>query len=391
MKYDFSTRHDRSKVGAYKYVEMQTNYPDIPADTVPFSMADMEFKNPPPVVEGIKNYVDRSTLGYCDATAEFRAACCDFQKRWHDWDIAPEWLLPIPGVLPGLFAVIQELTQPGDGIIYFSPVFGWFKNGAAMNERVPVPCSLLTEDRNFSINFEQFEKLAQNPANKAVIFCNPHNPTGHVWTEEELRRVAEICYENDLLLISDEVHADLVMPGYHQIAMGALDTKYHDNLVVCIAPSKTFNAAGMQAANLVIPNEAKRQAVYGRLCRNGLFVLTALGYESCRIAYSECDEWLKQCIAQIWENHLALKEYVAKNMPGVKVFDLEATYLQWMDFAKVVPDHATLAEKLHKACVIMDQGTDFGPEGDRFERMNLACPKPILMAALERMKKVLYE
>ncbi len=390
MKYDFETLLDRSSVGSYKYVEMQENYPDIPGDTVPFSMADMEFKNPPEVVEGIKKYVDTYTLGYCTATDRFKKACCDWQQRRHGWHVEPEWLVSVPGVLSGLFAVMQELTKPGDGIIYFSPVFGWFKNGAVMNGRKPVPCSLFHGDREFDIDFESFEKLAADPGNSAVIFCNPHNPTSHVWSEADLRRIAEICYKNGLLLISDEVHADLVMPGFHQIARGSLDPKYLDNMVVCIAPSKTFNMAGAQAANLVIKDPEKREAVGKRLWANGIFMLTALGYEACRIAYEEGDEWLDQCIQYVWENHKALKEYMAENMPEVRVFDLQATYLQWLDFGKLVKNHDELKEKLHKARVIMDQGTDFGPEGTCFERMNLACPRRVMMDALSRMKEALY-
>lgn len=391
MRYDFETLTDRSSCGAYKYMEMHELYPDIPKTTVPFSMADMEFQNPPELRNALKEYIDSYTMGYCGATAGYLKAVSDWQKNRHGWEVKPEWIIPIPGALPGIFAVMQEFAEKGEGVIYFSPVFGWFKGGAELNQRKPVPCSLKENQGKLEIDYDQFEALAADPNNKIVLLCNPHNPTGHIWNRENLTRIADICLKHDLILVSDEVHADLIMPGYHQISMGAMDEKYRDNLIVAIAPSKTFNSAGMQAANLVVFRQDWKARLMRRLQSNGVFTLTALGFVTLETVYNQCGGWLDQCIEYVWENHKLLKDFVTKRMPGVVAFDLEATYLQWMDFRAVVKTHEELKEKLHKAQVIMDQGTDFGPEGDRFERMNLACPRHVLLDALERMAKALYD
>ncbi|MBR6207747.1 MAG: pyridoxal phosphate-dependent aminotransferase [Oscillospiraceae bacterium] len=391
MTYDFETLIDRSHAGSFKYTEMQMNYPDVPAGVVPFSMADMEFANAPEILRTLKQYLDTYTLGYCWQTEEYLNAVCSWQKKRHGWEPRGEWILPITGALPGLFGAIQEFSKPGEGVIYFSPVFGWFKGGAELNGRKAVPCSLRRDGDTFAIDFERLEELAADKNNRIVLLCNPHNPTGHIWSREDLARVADICMKHDLLLISDEVHADLVMPGYELTSMGAMGDPYRDNLIVCIAPSKTFNTAGMQAANLVIFRPDWKERMTRRLQSNGMFNLTALGYVTVRAAYEYGGEWLDQCIQYVWENHRALKAFAAEHLPGVKVFDLQATYLQWMDFSAVVKDHEELKEKLHKAWVIMDQGPDFGPEGNCFERMNLACPRRVLMAALERLAEVLYE
>lgn len=385
MAYDFETLIDRSDCGAFKYVEMQENYPDLPRDTVPFSMADMEFKNAPCILEALHHYLDTYTLGYCWQTEGYLNAVCGWQKRRHGWEPKPEWILPTTGALPGIFGAIQEFTKPGEGVIFFSPVFGWFKGGAALNGRTPVPCPLNCADGSFTIDFDRLEELAADPHNRMVLLCNPHNPTSHVWTEEDLTRVADICLKHGLLLFSDEIHADLVMPGARQISMGCLDERYRDHLIICVAPSKTFSTAGMQAANLIIFRKDWKDRMTRRLQANGIFNLTALGYVTVQAAYEKGDSWLDECIAYVWENHKLVKDFMAEHLPQVRVFDMEATYLQWLDFSPVVSSHEELKERLHHAGVIMDQGPDFGPEGVCFERMNLACPRRVLKAALERM------
>jgi len=385
LSYDFETLIDRSECGSFKYVEMQGNYPDLPRDTVPFSMADMEFRNAPEILAALREYLDRYTLGYCWQTDGYLEAVCNWQTRRHGWTPKPEWILPISGALPGLFGIIQEFSEPGEGVIYFSPVFGWFKGGTELNGRKAVPCGLQLEDGVFRIDFDALEALAGDPQNKIVLLCNPHNPTSHVWSREDLARIADICAAHDLLLVSDEVHGDLIMPGADYTSMGAMDEKYRDRLIVCVAPSKTFNTAGMQAANLVIFREDWKQRMVRRLQSNGMFNLTALGYVTVQAAYEKGGRWLDECIAYVWENHRMLKAFLAEHLPDVKVFDMEATYLQWLDFSKLVKDHQELADRLHRAAVIMDQGPDFGPEGACYERMNLACPRRVLKAALERM------
>lgn len=384
MKYDFETITDRSLGCSHKWKESRKECPDLPPDTVPFSMADMEWKNAPAIVDGVVDFLRAFPLGYSGIPSSYLSAVQGWMLKRHQWKIDTDWILPAPGVLPGLFAAIQEFTQPGNGILYFSPVFGWFCNGTVMNERIPVPCSLYREDGTYAINFEAFERAAENPQNKALIFCNPHNPMGHVWSESDLRHVYEICKAHDLLLISDEIHSDLVMPGFRQISFGHICADY-SKLIICTAPTKTFNLAGMQVGNLIIPNAEMRQRMQMRLCRNGLFTLNPLAFRACEIAYTQCDEWLDACIDQVWKNHIALKAFLAEQLPEVGVSEMQATYLQWLDFRALEADAEKLKERLYRVGVVMDHGPEFGPEGVGFERMNLACPQQILIKALERI------
>jgi len=384
LKYDFETITNRSLACSHKWNELRRECPELPPDTVPFSMADMEWKNAPAIVEGVADFLRSFPLGYSGIPDSYLQAVQGWMSKRHQWEIDTQWVVPVPGVLPGLFAALQEFTQPGNGILYFSPVFGWFCNGTAMNERKPVPCSLCREDGSYAIDFRAFEQAAANPKNKALIFCNPHNPTGHIWMEADLIRIYEICKAHDLLLISDEIHSDLVMPGFKQISFGQICADY-PKLIVCTAPTKTFNLAGMQVGNLIIPNAEARQRMQLRLCRNGLFTLSPLAYKACEIAYTQCDEWLDECITYVWSNHQALKSFLAKHLPEVGVSELQATYLQWLDFRALEPDAEKLKARLYQAGVVMDHGPEFGPEGVGFERMNMACPQKILMDALERM------
>lgn len=384
MGFDFETIIDRSEGCSYKWMEMRKECPELLRGTVPFSMADMEWKNAPAIVEGVTDFLRRYPLGYSGTPDSYLRAVQKWMARRHRWEIDTQWVLPIPGVLPGLFAAIQEFTKPQDGIIYFSPVFSWFRSGAAMNERVPVPCSLFREDGTYAIDFDAFEKAAAEAHNTALIFCNPHNPIGRVWSESELRQVYEICRANDLLLITDEIHSDLVMPGFRHVSFGEICGEY-PKLIVCTAPSKTFNLAGMQAGNLIVPNAALRERLRSRLARNGLFTLNPLAFKACEIAYDQCEDWLDACIGQIWENHKALRSFLAERLPEVRASELQATYLQWLDFRALEPDAEQLKARLLAVGVVMDHGPEFGPEGTGFERMNLACPQKTLVDALERM------
>ena len=230
MTYDFTTMSDRARVASAKYKDMFALKKDVPEDIVPFSMADMEFKNAPEIVEAIKEYVDTYPLGYVYATEDYLNALKNWMKTRHDRDIETDWIHPIPGVVCGIDAAILSLTEPGDGIVYCSPVFGLFKMGIEGHGRRALASSVLWDGENWQMDFEDIEKKAADPKTTAMIVCNPHNPLARVWTEEELRRLGDICVKNDLVLISDEIHGDLTMPGYELCSFLNLSEELNERL-----------------------------------------------------------------------------------------------------------------------------------------------------------------
>ena len=390
MNYDFETVVNRFKVGASKYEQMLGWNSDVSEDIVPFSVADMELKNPPEIIEGLKKYIDKIILGYAGPTTEYTSAVCGWMKTKHNWDVNPEWIVQSSGVVSAFYSAIKALTNPGDGVIIMSPCYYPFYSAIELNDRKVVKNPLINTGETYIVDYDDLEEKTRDPRNKILLFCSPHNPVGRVWKKEELEKIADICLRNDVLIISDEIHFDLIMPGYKHTVFATISEEVANNMIICTAPSKTFNLAGMQTSNIIIPNKKIRDTYIKQVKTNGSFNLNILGYEACRIAYTECGEWLDEVIELIYHNHLELKKFMSENLPEVKVYDLEGTYLQWMDFNAYGLNKDELEKIMHfDAKVFFDEGYVFGEEGNGFERMNIACPTNVMMAALERLKDVL--
>jgi aminotransferase/cystathionine beta-lyase len=386
MKYDFTTVLNRRNTGSAKYEQMLGWNPNVSENTIPFSVADMELKNPPEIVDGLKQYISDNILGYTVPTKEYNNAVCGWMEKRHGWQIKPEWIIGSAGVVGAFFSAIKAFSNPGDGIIIMTPVYYPFFNAIKKNNRTLVENELINTGDNYIIDFEDLEAKAKDPKNKILLFCSPHNPVGRVWTEEELNKVAKICLDNDVLIISDEIHFDLVMPGFKHTVFAKVSDEAANNMIVCTAPSKTFNLAGMHTSNIIIPNEDIRKKYLAEVESNGFFSLGILGYKACEIAYTQCEGWLDELIALIHHNHLVLKDYFAKNLPEVKVYDLEGTYLQWIDFRPLGLEKDELENLMHmEAEVFFDEGYVFGEAGSGFERMNIACPTHVMVEGLERV------
>lgn len=390
MKYDFETLVNRHYTGSAKYEQMRAWNPDVPEGIVPFSVADMELKTPPEIVESLKNLLDEHILGYTIPTPAYLDAVCHWMKERNGWEIRPEWIVGSTGVVSAFFAAVRAFSNPGDGVIVMSPVYYPFYYAMERNGRRIVKSPLIHTGETYLIDFEDLERQAKEEKNKVLIFCSPHNPVGRVWTREELVRVAEICRRNHVLVVSDEIHSDLIMPGYRHTVFATLSQVDADNVIVCTAPTKTFNLAGLQVSNIIIPNPSIRRRFNAEMESQGAFSLNVFGYRACETAYRECREWLEELLRHIKKNHLELKRYMAANLPEVKVYDLEGTYLQWMDFNSLGWDKAELERFLHQeALVFFDEGYVFGDEGSGFERMNLACPTWVMMEGLERLHQAI--
>lgn len=384
--YDFKTTPDRRDLGSIKWEQMLQWKPDVSADIIPFTIADMELKNPPEIVQGLKDYLDTAVLGYTQPTAGYLSAVCGWMKRRHGWTIRPEWICGSQGVVSAFFTAIKAFSAPGEGVIIQTPVYYPFYKAIESNGRALVKNPLKFDGQRYGIDFEGLERAASDPNNKILLFCSPHNPVGRVWTQEELTKVGEICLAHNILIISDEIHFDLVMPGYKHTVFATISDKLADTMIVCTAPSKTFNLAGLQTSNIIIPNAALRSRFASEQESEGFSCLGILGYKACEIAYTQCETWLEQLLSLVSHNHEVLKFYIEKKIPDVKVFDLEGTYLQWMDFRGLGMDKDRLEQFLHaEAELFFDEGYVFGEEGAGFERMNLACPTKKVLDGIERL------
>ena len=385
MAYDFTTLPDRWDAGAFKYLEMQKKKPDVSRDAVPLSVADMEFLDPPQVVEGLKDYLDHNVLGYTGPTDAYFAAVQSWMERRHGFRPKKDWFITSPGIVPALFELVKALTVPGDGVLMLSPVYHPFRFCAQEQGREAIFCPLIERERTYDIDFELFEKLCAQPRVKLFLLCSPHNPVGRIWTRDELLRLSDICLKHGVLMVADEIHGDLILPGYTFVSVGTLPEQYVKNAILCTAPSKTFNLAGMQCSNLFVADEGLRAKVK----KEGHYpTLTALGYESCRLAYDRAEPWLDELLTVLGENKKLMEAYLAQNVPEIKPFELMGTYLMWLDCRALGLHKDGLEKAMIDGELFFDEGYIFGEEGAGFERLNLACPTWVLQKALDKLAAV---
>lgn len=346
----------------------------------------MEFKNAPEIIEGLKEYVDSAIYGYTEATKKYYDSVCSWMERRHEYKIEPEWIVEFSGVVPALHTIVQALTNVNDGVIVMPPVYYPFYKAIKGHERRIIENKLIYNEGKYSINFEELEEEASREDTKLIILCNPHNPVGRVWTRDELKKVGEICIRNNVLIVSDEMHFDLIMKGNKHTIFSAISKEFKDNSILCTAPSKTFNLAGLQTSNIIIANKKIRDIVKKEREKSGVFKLNTFGYKACELAYTKSENWLDELLKILNENRKFVEEFFNKNIPEIKVIPLEGTYLQWLDFRGLESDYIKLQEFMQKeAKLFLDEGYIFGKEEEGFERINIACPKHVLQKALNRL------
>lgn len=383
MKYDFVTAPERRNTGSTKWKAMETSGIELPKDCVPMSVADMELKIAPEIVAGLQKYIAEVVPGYTSPTHRYWEAVLSWMQERHNYHFEPSQVVITPGVVTALFAAVQALTEPGDGVIVFTPVYGPFYRAIQENDRTIASCPMIVADGYYSIDFEKYETLAANPKNKLLLFCNPHNPTGRVWRREELERVEKIARKNDLYVVSDEIHQDIVFPGYEHTVYHNLSEEARDHAIVCTSASKTFNIAGLQCSNIIIPNDEMRhkfEAAIGKLALHGA---NSLGMEATRIGYAEGGAWLDAFLDHVLKNEQYVLDFLEKHDLPIEAHPLEGTYLLWVDMRGYGMTQEELIAFCAKTCHIFPtSGTFFGNEGEGFVRINLACPRKTLETTL---------
>ena len=392
VEYDFDAFVDRSGTDSLKWEFMQNLEPSAGPGTLPFWVADMDFACAPAIVAALKKRVERNIFGYSskEGPAYYDAVCGWFRRRF-GWDIDRADIFYSPGVVPALAFLIELLTKPGDGVIIQRPVYYPFSNMIAGHGRAIVNNALVSHGGRYEMDYADLEAKARDPRNKLLILCSPHNPVGRVWTRLELERLGRICLDNGVMIVSDEIHGDLVRVGQTQIPLVTLFPKEKNRIVTATAPSKTFNLAGLQLSNIVIHDpELKagwKRYVEGEL---GLGLSNCFAITATEAAYTEGEDWLDALRGYLDGNIAFMADFFARRLPGVRFFPPQGTYLAWADLRGYgLPE----AELLHDFCVeggaLLEAGSLFGPEGEGFVRINVACTREILGKGLEGMARVL--
>lgn len=383
--YDFHRNIDRLNTASVKWGLTKDLFGS--EDILPMWVADMDFEPPKEVGEALKMRIDHGIFGYTYVPPTVGEAIQAWLKKRHQWDIDPAWLLYSPGVVPSIGIAIQALTNPGDKVLLQSPVYTPFFNMIKNNGRVVVNSPLEMRDNTFHINMGDFEeKLKEGP--KLFLLCNPHNPGGKVWKKEELERIAELCLQYDCKIISDEIHSDLIYEPNRHVPIAALNEKYKEHVITFIAPSKTFNLAGLQASAAIIPNKEMRRAFQATQGRLGISSLNTFGIIGMETAYRYGEGWLEELLPYLKENMLTAKQYIEENIPNISVMEPDGTYLLWLDCRKLgLTDEEIKEALLKKGKLGLEPGPKYGTGGEGFVRMNFACTRDTLMEGLERLKK----
>ena len=358
------------------------------ADLLPLWIADMDFKSAPAILEALQKRLHHGIFGYTEMPPLFYNAVTNWWKKRYNFKVEKEWLVPVPGVIMALSAAIESLSKKGDKIILQSPVYNHFYMSILNSGREILENKLLYNDGNYAIDFEDLAQKASQPDVKLMIISNPHNPVGKVWSRDELQKIGDICLQNNVIVISDEIHADLVFGENVHIPFASLGEIYSTNSVTLGSPSKSFNLAGLQVGYFFSQNNTLKTAVDSSLKLMGMELLNLFAIEALIAAYEESEQWLDALKVYIYQNYLLLKEFIETHLPTVKVIPLESTYLVWLDCSAITKSSDELAKQLlDEQQLWINSGTMYGSGGEGFIRINIATSAKVLQSGLERLKK----
>ena len=385
VTYDFDRIVDRRNTDCLKYdFAVQRGRPK---DVLPFWVADMDFSIAQEIEDALVKRCQHGIFGYSEATDGYFAALQNWYLKHFNWQVQRPWLIKTPGVVFALAMAVKAFTEPGDGVLVQQPVYYPFTEVIRDNDREVVNAPLALVNGHYEIDFADLEQKLANPKVKLMFLCSPHNPVGRVWTKEELLKVGDLCLKYNVITVSDEIHSDFVWDDNAHTPFATLGEEYQQNCIVCTAPSKTFNLAGLQVSNIFIPNQKLRRAFRKQIDAAGYSQLNTLGLVACQAAYTYGEEWLTQVKAYIRSNITFVDDYLKQNLPQIKMLPIEGTYLVWLDCSALGMTADEREQWLwHEAKLWLDGGGIFGKEGEAFERINVACPRATLLQGLEQLK-----
>lgn len=383
-QYDFDQVIDRRNTNSLKYDFAVEHH--RPAGVLPLWVADMDFRAPEPVLEALRRAVDHGIFGYSDGKGAYVQAVSQWFRQHFGWQTQPDWLVKTPGVVFALAMAVRALTRPGDGVLVQPPVYYPFFHVVRDNDRELVENELCYRDGRYMVDLEDFERKIVGRKVKLFLLCSPHNPVGRVWSREELRQMGDICRRHGVYVVSDEIHCDFAFPDHPHTVFLDANPELADRAIVCTAPSKTFNLAGLQVSNIWIPDPQIRARFRKEMDRSGYSLVNGLGLVACQAAYTAGGPWLEQCRGYLRDNLDFLRAYLAEHIPQIRLVEPEGTYFAWLDCAGLDLCRRDLNDLIVKrANLWLDAGHIFGDQSAQFQRIVLACPRATLKQALDQL------
>lgn len=381
MKYDFDELVERRGTNCVKWDE------SLSPDVIPLWVADMDFRVAPAIQKALQQRVEHGVFGYNIVPESYYEAVISWFRRRHQWEIQRQWILYTTAVVPAMSCVIKALTMPGEKVLILSPAYNCFFSSIRNNGCEVFESPLKAEGDTFEIDWQDFEAKCADEKTTLFLLCNPHNPSGRVWTREELQRMYDICHQYGVKVASDEIHCELIMPGYKFVPLGTVT----DDCVVMNSPSKNFNTAGLQIANIICPHPSWRRRIDRAININEVCDVNPFGIVALQAAYNESEDWMDELNQYLWGNYTILCDFIEKNIPQWKVCRLEGTYLPWVDISAMGITSQELCDRLlREAKVWVNPGTMYGPKtGEGYVRLNIATQRSRLVEALNRVAKAL--
>lgn len=378
MKYDFDKTIDRRATNSYKW-------DSAPEGVLPMWVADMDFRTAPAIIDALQKRVAHGIFGYTRVPDAYYDAVTSWFSRRHGWNIDREWIIYTSGVVPAVSAVIKALTVPCDKVIVQTPVYNCFFSSIRNNGCEIVSNPLRRAADTYEMDFDALERCAADPRAKVMLLCNPHNPAGRVWTPDELTRLGNICLRNGVTVVADEIHCELVYQGFKYTPFASLSDAFLHRSVTCVSPSKAFNIAGLQIANIVAFDNDLRSRIDKAININEVCDVNPFGVAATIAAYNEGEEWLNQLVDYLHGNYEAMAEFCRRELPEFPITRLEGTYLVWMDCSSLgMPSDALEHALLDDARLWLNAGTMYGAEGEGYMRWNIACPRSVMLDGLNR-------
>lgn len=380
MKYDFDTPVSRKGTGSLKW--------DVKEGELPMWVADMDFKTAPAIVEALSKRVEHGIFGYTDIEESWREAYQGWWQKRHGVSFDKEGLIFCTGIVPAISSIVRKLTTPNENVVIQTPVYNIFFNSVINNGCRALESPLKYDGAEYEMDFDDLEEKLKNPQTSLMILCNPHNPVGRIWTRDELSKVADLCVKYGVTVISDEIHCDIVRPGLEYTPFCAVSDNARKCSITCIAPTKTFNIAGLQTAAVYVSDPFLRHKVWRGLNTDEVAEPNAFAALAATTAFSEGEEWLKELNEYLFENRRVFEEYVQENIPGLLLTKADATYLVWANIKKFSNSSEELAQFIReKTGLFVNEGIEYGKMGEGFLRINIACPRSRMMDGLERLKR----
>ena len=385
MKYDFDEIIPRRGTNSVKW--------DVAKEdgVIPMWVADMDFQAAPCIRQAMKERMDHGVFGYTLVPNSYYESIISWFDRRHQWKIDRNWILYTSGVVPAISAIIKALTEPGDKVLVQTPVYNCFFSSIRNNGCTTAENALVRKGNSYEIDFDDFERQAADEKTKVFLLCNPHNPAGRVWTPDELSRMNDICLRHGVKVIADEIHCELVMPGYKFTPFAAVSKACQDNCITTNSPTKSFNIAGLQIANIITNNDTIKRKIDRAININEVCDVNPFGVIALQAAYNEGESWIDQLNLYLWENYKVLKDFFQEHLPKLQVLKLEGTYLVWVDISAtgLKADELT-NELLQQGKVMVNSGTLYGKAtGANYLRLNIAMPRSLMLEALQRIAQVL--